>query len=116
MQALTEVYAMLKTTVISLTLAAGLGISALALAQSESTQVARSSADMPSSQASAGQGHQVIKPGDRNCIRNTGSLLPAKKGQCLQGVSGRSYSRQDLLNTGQINNAQALRMLDPSIH
>ena len=105
MQASTEVYAMLKTTVISLVLAVGLGVSALVVAQG-----------VPSSQASATQEHQVIKPGDRSCIRNTGSLIPAKKGQCLQGVSGRSYSRQDLLNTGEINNAQALRMLDPSIH
>ena len=105
MQASTEVYAMLKTTVISLVLAVGLGVSAVVVAQG-----------VPSSQASATQEHQVIKPGDRSCIRNTGSLIPAKKGQCLQGVSGRSYSRQDLLNTGEINNAQALRMLDPSIH
>ena len=107
---------MLKTTVISLALATGLGVSALAVAQSASTQVAGPNAGMPASQASATHEHQVIKPGDRNCIRNTGSLLPAKKGQCLQGVSGRSYSRQDLLNTGQPNNTQALRMLDPSIH
>lgn len=111
-----EVYVMLKTTVISLALAAGLGVSALAVAQSASTQPASPSANMPSSQASATADHQVIKPGDRNCIRSTGSLIPAKKGECLQGVSGRSYSQQDLRNTGQIDTAQALRMLDPSIH
>lgn len=107
---------MLKTTVISLALAISLGVSALAVAQSVSPQVSDPDGKTSSSQANAAQDHQVIKPGDRLCIRNTGSLIPAKKGQCLQGVSGRSYSRQDLLNTGQVNNAQALRMLDPSIH
>ncbi|OOG47950.1 hypothetical protein [Rhodanobacter sp. C01] len=107
---------MLKTTVISFALVVGLGVSALAVGQSAPAQVTSPNADMPSSKASATQQHQVLKPGDRSCIRDTGSLIPAKKGQCLQGVSGRSYSQQDLLNTGQINNAQALRMLDPSIH
>ncbi|GAB2557577.1 hypothetical protein [Rhodanobacter koreensis] len=107
---------MLKTIVISLALAVSLGVSALAVAQSVSPRVTNPGDETPSSQANTTQDHQVIKPGDRQCIRNTGSLIPAKKGQCLQGVSGRSYSRQDLLNTGQINNAQALRMLDPSIH
>ncbi|MGH8157957.1 MAG: hypothetical protein ACREPQ_07545 [Rhodanobacter sp.] len=107
---------MLKTTIISLALAVGLGVSALAVAQSASAQVASPSANTTSSQANATQDHQVIKPGDRVCIRDTGSLIPAKKGQCLQGVAGRSYSRQDLLNTGEMNTGQALRMLDPSIH
>ena len=107
---------MLKTTVISLALAVSLGASALAIAQSASAQVTSPTDNTPSSQADATQGHQVIKPGDRNCIRDTGSLIPAKKGQCLQAATGRSYSRQDLQNTGAINNAQALRMLDPSIH
>ena len=107
---------MLKTIVISLALAVSLGVSALAVAQSVSPRVTNPGDETPYSQANTTQDHQVIKPGDRQCIRNTGSLIPAKKGQCLQGVSGRSYSRQDLLNTGQINNAQALRMLDPSIH
>lgn len=107
---------MLKTTVISLALAVSLGVSALAIAQSAHAQVASPNDNMSSSQASASQDHQVIKPGDRLCIRNTGSLIPAKKGQCLQAVTGRSYSQQELRNTGAINNAQALRMLDPSIH
>lgn len=107
---------MLKTTVISLALAVSLGVGALAVAQSVSPQMASPGDNTPSSQTNATQDHQVIKPGDRVCIRNTGSLIPAKKGQCLQGVTGRSYTRQELLNTGAINNAQALRMLDPSIH
>jgi hypothetical protein len=111
-----EVYAMLKTTVISLALAVSLGVSVLAVAQSAPEQVASPSDTAPSSHANTTQGHQIIKPGDRNCIRDTGSMIPAKKGQCLQAVNGRSYSQQDLRNTGKIDNAEALRMLDPSIH
>jgi hypothetical protein len=107
---------MLKTTVISLALAVSLGVSALAVARSASAQVASPSDNTSSSQANTTQNHQVIKPGDRVCIRDTGSLIPAKKGQCLQAVNGRSYTQQELRNTGAINNAQALRMLDPSIH
>lgn len=112
---------MVKTTVISLALAVSLGISALVVAQSAPSQAFSPSGNASSSQtdatsANATSDRQVIKPGDRTCIRDTGSLIPAKKGQCLQGVAGRSYSRQDLLNTGAASNAQALRMLDPSIH
>ena len=106
---------MLKTTVISLALAVSLGVSALAVAQSAPAQMV-SPSNTISSQANTAKDHQVIKPGDRLCIRNTGSLIPAKKGQCLQAVTGRSYTQQELLNTGATNNAQALRMLDPSIH
>lgn len=55
-----------------------------------------------------------IKPGDRNCIRDTGSLIPAKKGECLP-VAGRSYSKQDIDNTGARTLGPALERLDPSI-
>lgn len=58
--------------------------------------------------------HPVLKPGDRNCLRDTGSLIPPKKGACLP-VNGRSYSGDQLRNTGTNNNARALQMLDPSI-
>jgi hypothetical protein len=55
-----------------------------------------------------------IKPGDRNCIRDTGSLIPAKKGECLP-VTGRTYSKQDLDSTGKTTLGPALQQLDPSI-
>jgi hypothetical protein len=58
--------------------------------------------------------HRLIKPGDRSCLRQTGSLIPPKKGECLP-VAGRSYSGDELRNTGAIDNAHALQMLDPSI-
>lgn len=52
--------------------------------------------------------------GTRMCVRDTGSLIPAPPGQCLP-VNGNSYSQRDLRMTGQINTAQALQMLDPSV-
>jgi uncharacterized membrane protein len=58
--------------------------------------------------------HAVIQPGDRACIRQTGSLIPAKEGQCLP-VAGRSYSGDEIRRTGSPDTARALQMLDPSI-
>ncbi len=58
--------------------------------------------------------HAIIKPGDRACIRQTGSLIPAKEGQCLP-VAGRSYSGEEIRRTGTPDTARALQMLDPSI-
>lgn len=54
------------------------------------------------------------KPGDPNCIRNTGSMIPAKHGGCLP-VPGRSYSRDDIQRTGSPTLGPALRQLDPSV-
>jgi len=55
-----------------------------------------------------------IEPGDHNCIRDTGSLIPPKKGECLP-VPGRSYTQQDLEGTGERNLGPALEKLDPSV-
>lgn len=55
-----------------------------------------------------------IKPGDRQCIRDTGSLIPAKKGECLP-VAGRSYSKGDIDATGETTLGPALERLDPAI-
>jgi hypothetical protein len=71
----------------------------------------------PSDQAAATTAptnHSPIKPGDRNCIRDTGSLIPAKKGECLP-VTGRSYSKDDINKTGKTTVAGALQQLDPSV-
>jgi len=104
---------MFRTITLSLAAAFGLGIGAVAAAQT--VQPASHAAPAAASQPVARR-DQVIKPGDRNCIRDTGSLIPAKKGQCLQGAFGRSYSAKDLRSTGQPRTADALRMLDPAIH
>ncbi|WP_266180996.1 hypothetical protein [Dyella humicola] len=57
----------------------------------------------------------ILKPGDRNCLQTTGSLIPAKPGTCLTSAVGRSYSQDDIYRTGQPNLGPALQMLDPSI-
>lgn len=57
---------------------------------------------------------QANRPGDRTCIRDTGSLIRVKKGQCLP-VAGRSYNQQDLQRTGEPNLGSALQKLDPAI-
>ncbi|MEO6968895.1 MAG: hypothetical protein ABI132_10660 [Rhodanobacteraceae bacterium] len=57
---------------------------------------------------------QVPAPGDRNCLRDTGSHIPPPKGGCLP-VNGDSYSREELLQTGDPNLGRALRQLDPRI-
>lgn len=64
--------------------------------------------------ATASATHAVIKPGDRQCIRDTGSLIKPKKGECLP-VSGRSYTKQDIDNTGERTLGPALQKLDPSV-
>jgi hypothetical protein len=55
-----------------------------------------------------------LKPGDRQCIRDTGSLIPPKKGECLP-VAGRSYTKQDIDSTGENTLGPALEKLDPAI-
>jgi len=62
---------------------------------------------------------------DRNCLRQTGSLITAranskaeragKPGKCVNAF-GRAYDRDDLERTGANSTAEALRMLDPAIH
>jgi len=71
---------------------------------------------------------------DAYCLRHTGTRITtraadraAEKGDanaaaarkprsCSNGMIGRSYSRDDLDRTGDINVADALRKLDPAIH
>lgn len=93
--------------------------SALALAASAGMALAQTSA--PASVGSAALTAQAastasaaLKPGNRTCLRTTGSLIPAKPGQCLP-VAGRSYSGEELRRTGTPDTARALQMLDPSI-
>lgn len=59
---------------------------------------------------------RAVPPVDsRLCVRSTGSHLPPPKGQSCLPVMGRSYSQQDIQNTGANDIGQALRMLDPSV-
>lgn len=54
------------------------------------------------------------------CLRETGSRIVARqnaKGQKrCNGMPGRAYTREDLDRTGQVDIADALRMLDPAVH
>jgi hypothetical protein len=63
---------------------------------------------------------------DRNCLRQTGSMITASQNnkarragkaekECANAF-GRAYSREDIERTGATDVAQALRMLDPAIH
>jgi len=58
---------------------------------------------------------------DRNCLQQTGSRIVArnssgKGGKRCVAANGRVYSRDDIDRTGEIDIADALRKLDPSIH
>jgi len=104
---------MYKSSIVTLALIAGLGLNALAIAQN-STPIATSQ-DSQSSQVNPQTNKHVPQPGDRNCVRDTGSLIPAKKGECL-AVPGSSYSGKELRSMGTNgNNARALQMLDPDV-
>lgn len=62
---------------------------------------------------------------DPFCLRSTGSLIAASENERAQRqgkpqtacapASGRSYSQDDIRNTGQMSLADALRSLDPAI-
>lgn len=100
---------MFRFVTLATMLAAGVTVTAFAAPQSTTTP--NPSAAVPTST----QGHQSpIKPGDRNCIRDTGSLIPPKKGECLP-VFGHSYTKDDIDNTGERTLGPALQKLDPSI-
>ncbi len=94
-------------------LIAALGLSAAVGAQPVAPAVAAPSGQAP--QHASSSRHRILKPGDRNCLQSTGSLIPPRKGECLPAVAGRSYSGRELRRTGAIDTAHALQMLDPSI-
>jgi hypothetical protein len=89
-------------------LSAGIAMTAFAAPQSDSTHPNPAPTSNTQGQPSP------VKPGDRNCLRDTGSLIPPKKGDCLP-VTGRSYSKDDIDNTGAHTLGPALERLDPSI-
>jgi len=51
---------------------------------------------------------------DRHCLRDTGSLIRARKGRCLP-LAGRSYERAEVERTGAVDAADALERLDPAV-
>ena len=53
----------------------------------------------------------------RNCLRYTGTRIVSrdKTGKRCVALNGRSYSREDIYGTGEVELSEALRKLDPSI-
>lgn len=91
-------------------LAFGLATAAMAAPQNTPNAGTPTTGQTPA----APQSNSPIKPGDRNCLRDTGSLIKPKPGQCLP-VAGRSYSKDDIDRTGARTLGPALRDLDPSV-
>ena len=89
-------------------------ITALGFSAAVDAQPATSTPSGQTHQDASASRHRILKPGDRNCLQSTGSLIPPRKGECLP-VAGRSYSGRELRRTGAIDTAHALQMLDPSI-
>jgi hypothetical protein len=78
-------------------------------------------ADLGQADAAASNvpGDKVAEQTPYNCLQYTGSRIRTAdrktgKPACAQGP-GRSYGRDDLDRTGQVDIAEALRHLDPSI-
>src|SRR5579885_3147677 len=91
----------------SLVLACGFGAAALAQ-NADVSATATGNADV------AIGTRPVPAPGDRNCLRDTGSHIPPPKGGCLP-VTGRSYNHDELQRTGQPDVGRALQQLDPAV-
>lgn len=105
---------MFRPTILIAGVIASLGLSAAVMARSTAPASSAQTSTSQLTQKSASADHRVIKPGDPNCLRDTGSLIPPKKGECMH-VVGRSYSGDQMRRTGAQDNARALQMLDPSI-
>ncbi|HTC28905.1 hypothetical protein [Dyella sp.] len=104
---------MTKFAPLAAALAFGLASAAMATPQN-TPNAGTPTADQAPAAANAPQSNSPIKPGDRSCIRDTGSLIKPKPGQCLP-VAGNSYSKQDIDRTGARTLGPALRDLDPAI-
>lgn len=97
-----------------------------ALAFAAVAQAAQPRDSAASDQPAAVQG-EANKPAlsDAYCLRHTGTRIthradkrvdPGKARTCSSGMIGRVYTRDDLDRTGEVDIADALRKLDPSIH
>lgn len=104
---------MSRIVLASLLLAAGFATPG---ARAQSTPVPSKDAAISAAPAAHDAGHasKTARPHDRNCLRDTGSLIPAMPGHCLP-VAGRSYTREELRRTGETDTAAALGRLDPGI-
>lgn len=91
----------------------------VAAAQTPNPQAPVETAAQPAAQADARVDAQAQpakkKLSDARCLRQTGSRIQSKSKQDCAAY-GRSYSRDDLNGTGEVDVASALRKLDPAVH
>ncbi|WP_293387342.1 hypothetical protein [Nevskia sp.] len=92
-------------------LLASLALSTLMLAGAFAAEPASPSIPTDSTPARNDGDAETRQP---NCVRDTGTRIKSKKRDCL-GVAGRSYSAEELRQTGETNPLDALRRMDPSI-
>jgi hypothetical protein len=95
-----------------------------AAAQASEPQVVQPSATADTAAATQDEAKPDVN--DRNCLRHTGthissgtqvsSRVDSRKDRKCTGANGRAYTREDLQRTGEVDIADALRKLDPSIH
>ena len=100
-----------RLMIASLCAAGLLGVSACATQQTEGTGSARG----PASAA-------ATPLNERYCLRHTGTRIDLRRHDRSSGfeqgcvaAGGRVYTREDLLRTGEVDTADALRKLDPAI-
>jgi hypothetical protein len=105
---------MSRSTILAASVIAAFGFGSSVLAWSPPVTNQAPSPSGQTSQQVPSTEHLANKPGDRTCLRHTGSLIPPKPGQCVNAI-GTSYSAEDVRRTGEPNTARALQKLDPSI-
>ena len=101
-----------------------LGFAFAAQAQSSGSVTVKDEADQPVAQMQAADAtdQKADRLSDRNCLRSTGSLVTTRynarvereKQKCIS-ANGRSYTQEDLRDTGATDIGDALRRLDPSV-
>jgi len=110
------------------------GLAFAAQAQSSATVTVKDDADASATTTQASADGTVAanqkqdELTDRNCLRQTGSLITARSNtkasrdkraqdghKCIS-ANGRSYSREDIDRTGTTDLNEALRRLDPAVH
>lgn len=105
---------------LALALSAG-GVVSSAMAQQPATATATAPVETRAAEtrpAPDRDADQDLAPSERHCLRHTGTRLRLREEgprRCSPGM-GRVWTRRDLESTGQVDIAQALRMLDVSIH
>jgi hypothetical protein len=84
------------------------------LAVALATALLAGCATQPSTDASRVASNTNAKAAaEKTCVRETGSRIKVKEKECIG--PGRTYSRDELDNTGEFDTAEALRKIDPSI-